>query len=262
MNPHPKKHFGQHFLTDTKFIDRIIQTLKIKEDDCIVEIGPGQGALTQHLIAKCKDFSAVELDPDMVDYLKRHYPDLKVFHEDATRFDFTKLAEKKPIRLFGNLPYNVSTPILFHVLENADAVEDMLFMLQKEVVQRMCAEPGSKQYGRLSVMVQYRCHAEYCFDVPDVAFSPPPKVHSAIVKLNPYSKTQLPYPKVAIKPLQQLVTQAFSMRRKTLRNALKDYLSTEQMQSLGIDPKARPETLSVAQFAQMALAWQQSKIGK
>lgn len=255
MKTHPKKHFGQHFLSDAKYINKIVQILNLKQEDHLVEIGPGRGALTEQLIDKCKAFYAVELDRDMVDHLNQQFPKLNVLHADATRFDFTELVGEQPLRIVGNLPYNVSTPILFHLLKEADSIQDMLFMLQKEVVDRMCSAPGSKQYGRLSVMVQYRCATDHCFEVPASAFSPPPKVESAVVRLTPYKQNQCPYPEVPVSALQTLVTQAFTMRRKTLRNALKGYIVEEQMLKLDIDPKARPETLSVEQFAKLTLTW-------
>ena len=251
----PRKRFGQHFLHDRHVIGRIVAALAPRAEDHIVEIGPGQGALTRELATHTAHFDAVELDRDLLAHLQSAIPSgkLTLHSADALKFDFCRLMQEgRRLRLIGNLPYNISTPLLFHLLDQAGCIEDMLFMLQKEVVQRLAASPGGKDYGRLSVMIQYRCQVEKLFDVAPGAFTPPPKVDSAVVRLTPHAT-----PPVAVNDearFSQVVRAAFASRRKTLRNNLKGLLSAEQLLALGIDPVRRAETLSLAEFATLSNA--------
>ena len=254
MTHTPRKRFGQNFLHDHNIIYSILSSLNAQTKDHWVEIGPGMGALTEPLLAQGLNLEVVELDRDLVVYLKdkfKAYPDLKIHSADALKFDFAALAkEDEKLRVIGNLPYNISTPLMFHLLDNANCIEDMHFMLQKEVVDRICAEPGSKKYGRLSVMMQYYCKTELLFDVPPESFDPAPKVMSAIVKLIPHAE-----PPVVVnnhKMLNRVVVQAFSQRRKTLRNSLKKLISEEAISALGIDPTLRAEVISLADFARLS----------
>jgi len=245
----PRKRFGQNFLQDSFVIDQIIHAISPSNLQTIVEIGPGQGAITAQLLEQCQNLHLIEIDRDLIEHLQTrfsHNDHLHIHNADALKFRFCDLAMDKKIRLVGNLPYNISTPLLFHILENSDCIDDMHFMLQKEVVDRMSAEPGSKTYGRLSVMIQYHCQVESLFKVAPESFSPAPKVDSAIVRLNPYDTK--PYPAKNHKLLARLVNQAFSLRRKTLRNAVKTLLDEDQIKQCGIDPKLRPEMLSLEQF--------------
>jgi 16S rRNA (adenine1518-N6/adenine1519-N6)-dimethyltransferase len=250
----PRKRFGQNFLHDHSVIANILASLQIKPGEHWVEIGPGQGALTTPLLDKDITLDVVELDRDLVRLLKDKFKDnanLTIHSADALKFDFSALVkQQEKLRIIGNLPYNISTPLLFHLLENAFCIADMQFMLQKEVVDRICAAPGSKKYGRLSVMMQYYCAAECLFDVYPESFDPSPKVMSAIIKLIPHPK-----PPVMVNDLvvfRQLVTQAFSQRRKTLRNSLKKLISEDCFVSLDIDPVARAETISLLEFANLS----------
>ncbi|TAK65068.1 16S rRNA (adenine(1518)-N(6)/adenine(1519)-N(6))-dimethyltransferase RsmA [Methylobacter sp.] len=247
----PRKRFGQNFLHDHNIIYNIISSIQAKPDQHWVEIGPGQGALTEPLLAQGVRLDVVELDRDLVALLKvkfKQYPNLQIHSADALRFDFSVLAEEnKKLRVIGNLPYNISTPLMFHLLDNAYCIEDMHFMLQKEVVDRICAAPGSKKYGRLSVMMQYYCATELLFDVPPESFDPAPQVMSAIVRLVPHRQPPVAVNDVA--KLNRVVTQAFSQRRKTLRNSLKKLIPEEEIVALGIDPTLRAESISLAEFA-------------
>ena len=250
----PRKRFGQNFLHDHTIIYNIISSIQAKPDQHWVEIGPGQGALTEPLLKEGVRLEVVELDRDLVTLLKekfKHYPDLQIHSADALRFDFSALADgDKKLRVIGNLPYNISTPLMFHLLDNAYCIGDMHFMLQKEVVDRICAVPGSKKYGRLSVMMQYYCATELLFDVPPESFDPAPQVMSAIVRLVPHRQ-----PPVAVNDMAKLnrvVTQAFSQRRKTLRNSLKKFIDEEDIVALGIDPTLRAENISLADFARLS----------
>ncbi len=246
-----KKRFGQHFLHDQSVIQKIIQDLNPLKTDHIVEIGPGLGALTFPLLEKLESLNVVEIDRDVVSRLKKeNIPNLIIHEEDALRFDYSKITTEKMLRLVGNLPYNISTPLIFHLLKNASLIQDMHFMLQNEVVERLTAKPGNKTYGRLSIMVQYYCQTEYLFFVGPESFSPPPKVDSAIIRLTPWK--ELPYKAKNTENLSKLVAKAFSMRRKTLRNNLKTMLSAEQIKNLDIDPSARAETLDVKDFVNLS----------
>ncbi|WP_137936001.1 16S rRNA (adenine(1518)-N(6)/adenine(1519)-N(6))-dimethyltransferase RsmA [Chitinivorax sp. B] len=250
MSQHiPRKRFGQNFLEDQGVIGDIIYAINPRQDDVIVEIGPGLGALTQPLLAHLKHLHCVEIDRDIIARLEKRYSAdrLTIHGIDALKFDFCTLGDK--LRIVGNLPYNISSPLLFHLAEYNSRIVDMHFMLQKEVVDRMVAEPSTADYGRLSVMLQYRFYMEKVLDVPPEAFNPPPKVDSAVVRMIP-----LPKPTLAcqhIGQLEQLVTQAFSQRRKTLRNNLKEWLDITDFEQLGINPGLRPENLSVEDFVRM-----------
>jgi len=250
----PRKRFGQNFLTDRHVIDRIMQAIDARPEDTIAEIGPGHGALTEPLIRSGARLHVVELDRDLVARWRlREGERLSVHAADALDFDFRALAPPGgALRVVGNLPYNISTPLLFHLLEQGDCVRDMHFMLQREVVERLGAEPCSADYGRLSVMVQYRCAVQPLFEVPPGAFNPPPRVVSAIVRLLPQ-----PHPHGRAddyRMLEQVVRQAFGQRRKTLRNAVAGLLDAAALERLGIDPGRRPETLTVREFVAISNA--------
>lgn len=254
MQHHPRKRFGQHFLHDRNVIGKILLAIAPQPGDVLVEIGPGLGALTLPLLERCGRLTAVELDRDVIPKLDAAAADkgeLHVIQGDALKTDFRALAPPGvKIRLVGNLPYNISTPLLFHLLEQSDAIADMHFMLQKEVVQRMAAAPGGRDYGRLTVMLAARCRVEPLFSIGAGAFTPPPKVESAFVRLTPY-----PAPPFAIADMarfNQLVTQAFGRRRKTLRNALAGLADEAAIRAAGLDPAQRPETLSAADYARLA----------
>lgn len=256
MSHRPRKRFGQNFLHDPGIIRRLVETIAPRPGDHLVEIGPGRGALTSPLLARAERMEVVELDRDLIPALQQLTTDtgkLIIHNADALRFDFCALQQgDAKLRLVGNLPYNISTPLLFHLMEQLDCIEDMHFMLQQEVVNRITAHPGSKAYGRLGVMLQYYCRAERLFGVPPGAFTPPPKVDSAIVKLVPHAE-----PPVTINDVKKfawLVNHLFSQRRKMLRHSLKGYLDQAQLQELDIDPTDRPEQLDLAAFARLANA--------
>ncbi|MCF7967382.1 MAG: 16S rRNA (adenine(1518)-N(6)/adenine(1519)-N(6))-dimethyltransferase RsmA [Methylobacter tundripaludum] len=249
----PRKRFGQNFLHDHNIIYNIISSIQAEPGQHWVEIGPGQGALTEPLLNEGVRLDVVELDRDLVVLLRnkfKQYPDLNIHSADALRFDFSSLADGEKLRVIGNLPYNISTPLMFHLLDNACCIEDMHFMLQKEVVDRICAVPGSKKYGRLSVMMQYYCQPELLFEVPPESFDPIPQVMSAIVRLVPHR--QPPVAVNDVSKLNRVVTQAFSQRRKTLRNSLKKLITEEEITALGIDPTLRAESISLVEFASLS----------
>jgi len=253
LSHRPRKRFGQNFLHDPAVIGRIVASIGPGGTEQLVEIGPGQGAITVPLLQQAGRLTVVELDRDLVEPLQERCAglgELSIYNADALRFDFCELAGNSPLRIVGNLPYNISTPLLFHLLAQHRCIRDMHFMLQKEVVERMAAIPGSRQYGRLSVMLQYRCEVIHLFNIGSGAFSPPPKVESAFVRLLPYACPPVQVNDTVI--FEQLVRQAFSQRRKTLRNALRGMLEVEAISALGIDPAARAETLSVSDFAALA----------
>jgi 16S rRNA (adenine1518-N6/adenine1519-N6)-dimethyltransferase len=252
-----RKRFGQNFLHDQRVIEKIVRAVNPRVDDNLVEIGPGLAALTAPLIAEVAHLHVVELDRDLAAGLPERvpYPErLNIIAADALKFDFAQLATDKALRVVGNLPYNISTPLLFHLLQQGDRIQDMHFMLQKEVVERITAQPNSKEYGRLSVMLQYYCQATYLFEVPAGAFNPPPKVTSAVFRLQPYRSK----PVVAQNEstLASVVAHVFTQRRKTLRNSLKGKLDQAGFVLAGVDPMARPENLSLAQFVALADAVQ------
>ena len=243
----PRKRFGQNFLTDQNVLSDIIRVIAPAAGDNMVEIGPGQGAMTALLLAHLSRLQVVELDRDLVAMLQKKFsPDKLIIHSgDALQFDFGALQPTQgKLRIVGNLPYNISSPLLFHLTQYAQQVEDQHFMLQKEVVQRMVAPPGGKDYGRLSVMLQWRYQMEMLFIVPPTAFDPPPKVDSAIVRMRPI-ESPLACEQAR---LEQVVTQAFSQRRKVIRNSLSSLFTEQQLIAAGIDPQARPETISLEQY--------------
>lgn len=253
MSSRPRKRFGQNFLRDQAIIDRLVNTIDPTSEDHLVEIGPGQGALTRPLLDLCQRLDAVEIDRDLVKLLRQSLESYSHFHlieMDALKMVLSDLGSE--LRVIGNLPYNISTPLLFRLLAQSQHVRDMHFMLQREVVQRMCAEPGTKAYGRLSVSVQLRCEATALFEVQPEAFYPPPKVTSQIVRLVPLKTDLLG----GVDPglLDTLVKGAFSQRRKTLRNSLKNWLETEQLEQAGVDPGSRPERLTPMEFVELARA--------
>ena len=246
-----RKRFGQHFLSDPGVVDAIVRAISPGDDDIIVEIGPGQGAITDPLAHSAGHLHLVELDRDLVAQLRSRYEsrDNVTVHEgDALKFDFGALGDR--LRIVGNLPYNISTPLLFHLLRYRDRVIDMHFMLQKEVVERMAAQPGSKAYGRLGIMLGCHLRVESLFDVPPEAFDPPPDVNSAVVRLDP-----LPPGTFVIEDeagLSSLVATAFMQRRKTLRNALRSEATTDDLEAVGIDPGLRPEQVSIDQYVALS----------
>ncbi|MDY0011642.1 MAG: 16S rRNA (adenine(1518)-N(6)/adenine(1519)-N(6))-dimethyltransferase RsmA [Rhodocyclaceae bacterium] len=247
---HARKRFGQNFLSDPNIIRKIIDAIAPRAGEEMVEIGPGLGAMTDPLVERLGHLHVVEIDRDLIARLKERYaPERLSIHEgDALAFDFATLGQ--PLRVVGNLPYNISTPLLFHLACYAERVRDMTFMLQKEVVMRMVAEPGSADYGRLSVMLQYRFRMGRLFDVPPGAFRPAPKVTSSIVRMIPLPPEQLGARDEAL--FGQVVTAAFGQRRKTLRNTLKEFLSEGDFATLGLDPGLRGERLAVADFVAIA----------
>ena len=246
-----RKRFGQHFLTDPGVIDSITRAVHATGDDILVEIGPGQGAITEPLARVAGHLHLVELDRDLAARLRDRYADrdnLTVHEADALAFDFSRLGPR--IRIVGNLPYNISTPLLFHLLRFREHIVDMHFMLQKEVVDRMAAEPGSKAYGRLGIMLGCYLAIERLFDVSPDAFDPPPEVMSAVVRLDP-----LPHGTYEIdsdRALSTLVATAFMQRRKTLRNALKKEADADDFAAVGIDAGLRPEQVAIADYVRLS----------
>lgn len=252
----PRKRFGQHFLHDPAVIERIVAAIAPRSGDLLVEIGPGPGVLTGPLLEMTNALEVIEIDRDLIAALRTRYaarPELRIHEGDALAFDYAALAQQRgrKLRVVGNLPYNISTPLLFHLLGAGSALIDMHFMLQKEVVDRIVAAPGSKQYGRLGVMLAPRVHATKLLDIGPGAFRPPPQVWSALVRMemrvDPPSWAALPQ-------FGAVVSAAFGQRRKTLRNALSGLLSAAQISAAGIDPGARAETLAAADFGRLALA--------
>jgi 16S rRNA (adenine1518-N6/adenine1519-N6)-dimethyltransferase len=247
-----RKRFGQNFLTDDGVLNNIISTINPQPDDSMVEIGPGLAAMTRLLLKGVTHLHVVELDRDLVTRLKKEFDParLEVHAGDALKFDFTQIpvASGQKLRIVGNLPYNISSPLLFHLADIAQHVQDQHFMLQKEVVERMVAEPGSKAFGRLSVMLQWRYHMDLMFIVPPEAFDPPPRVESAIVRMIPKA-----VPLVCDeKKLQTTVTKAFSQRRKVIRNCVAGMFTEAQLIEAGIDPQLRPEAVGLEQFVALA----------
>lgn len=249
----PRKRFGQNFLKDQFVIEQIIQAIAPKESDHIVEIGPGQGALTIGLLSRVDQLDIIELDRDLIPALKRlteKAGHLNVYQADALRFDFKSLLKNgEKLRIVGNLPYNISTPLLFHLFSQTDVIKDMFFMLQKEVVDRLVANVGTKAYGRLGIMSQYFCQIEKLFDVPPTAFYPEPKVESAIVHLMPHKIS--PHEKCDVDKLSKLIATAFSKRRKTIKNSLSGLIDAEQLEAIGVNPILRPEQITLEQFIKL-----------
>jgi 16S rRNA (adenine1518-N6/adenine1519-N6)-dimethyltransferase len=245
-----KKKFGQNFLKDAAIIHSIIQSINPLPNDLLIEIGPGLGALTKPLLEKTNRLLAIELDRDIVSWMENEYSkkNITIFNEDILNFNFNQFDQK--IRIVGNLPYNISTPILFKCIDNILNIKDLHFMLQKEVVDRMIAIPSSPEYGRLSVMLQYYFTMEHLVDVPKESFEPEPKVESSFVRLIPYEQ----YPFIAnnIEQFARIVKEAFSQRRKTIRNTLKSFISENDFEKIGINPQLRAENLSVSDFVKIS----------
>ena len=244
-----RKRFGQNFLHDNNVIQNIVSAIYPQKGQFLVEIGPGLGALTEPVGEQVERLTVVELDRDLAERLRHHpflHQKLNVIETDAMQFNFGALYADQPeenkqkLRVFGNLPYNISTPLMFHLFKYHDVITDMHFMLQKEVVKRLCAAPNSKAYGRLTIMAQYFCQVMPVLEVPPSAFKPAPKVDSAVVRLVPHHW------------LNRVCSQAFNQRRKTLRNALSTLFSAENLTSLNVDLNARAENLSIADYARLA----------
>ncbi|MFC3913121.1 16S rRNA (adenine(1518)-N(6)/adenine(1519)-N(6))-dimethyltransferase RsmA [Pseudaeromonas sharmana] len=249
-----RKRFGQNFLHDHYVIDNIVAAIAPSDDAIMVEIGPGLGALTEPVASQIQHLHVVELDRDLAERL-RHHPllssKLSIHEADAMKFDFSSLrTDARPLRVFGNLPYNISTPLMFHLFEQSAGIRDMHFMLQKEVVDRLAAGPNSKAYGRLSVMAQYYCQVIPVLHVGPGAFKPAPKVDSAVVRLVPHQV--LPYPATRIEDLHRVCMEAFNQRRKTIRNSMRNFISEDALTALDIDPNLRPENLTLQQFVTIA----------
>jgi 16S rRNA (adenine1518-N6/adenine1519-N6)-dimethyltransferase len=242
----PRKRFGQNFLVDDGIIHAIVNAIRPEPGETVVEIGPGLGALTAPLLERLPHLHAVELDRDIIARLQKRWPPerLAVHAGDALKFDFASLGDD--LRVVGNLPYNISSPLLFHLMAFAPHIRDMHFMLQKEVVERMVAVPGNADYGRLSVMLQRRYHLEWLLDVPPTAFDPPPKVDSAVVRLIPKSAAEIPALDEAL--FSRVVAAAFSQRRKTLKNTLGGLFHPDDFAALGIDPRLRAEALPLSDY--------------
>lgn len=251
-----RKRFGQNFLHDQNIIGRIVRAVTPKPGQFLVEIGPGQGAITAPLLAAAGELTAIEIDRDLAAALRARFagnPGFRLIEQDVLKVNFAELAaghEPGSLRILGNLPYNISTPLLFHLLEYRELISDMVFMLQLEVVDRLAALPGSQDYGRLSVMMQYHCKVEKLFNVPPGAFTPQPKVDSAIVKLTPWRP--LPHPARNPHTLGRVVRTAFSQRRKTLRNTLKTLLPADQLEQLGLDLNLRPENVGLRDYVRIS----------
>ena len=249
-----KKRFGQNFLHNDAIISNIVDAIDPEPGENLIEIGPGLGALTEPVVERAGKLSVVELDRDLAHRL-RHHPFLAehlTIHEiDALKFDFASLAEDdKPLRIFGNLPYNISTPLIFHLLSFKNVVKDMHFMLQKEVVDRMAASSDCKAYGRLSIMTQYQCQVVPVMEIGPEAFKPAPKVDSAIVRLIPHK--EIKKPAKSLEALNTVCVTAFNQRRKTIRNSFKKLIPVDAIESLGIEPTLRPENLTIDQYIDLA----------
>ncbi|MBF0470516.1 MAG: 16S rRNA (adenine(1518)-N(6)/adenine(1519)-N(6))-dimethyltransferase RsmA [Gammaproteobacteria bacterium] len=255
MSPHrPRKRFGQNFLIDSDVIEKIVTAIDPQPQQPLLEIGPGQGALTQELLRHIEHLTAVEIDRDLVALLSRQFGKnrLTLHSEDILNFSLHRLQlpQNKRLRVVGNLPYNISTPLIFHLLQQSELIADMHFMLQEEVADRLVAPAGGKTYGKLTVMASYHCRIEKLFTVPPSAFSPPPQVHSALVRLTPHRP--LPVAVDQLSSLEKVVATAFIQRRKTIRNSLKKILPSTMIKQAGVNPTLRPEQLSLSQFALLA----------
>lgn len=250
-----RKRFGQHFLHDNHIIARIVSAIAPVEDDNLLEIGPGQGALTYPLLKQCKHLTAVELDRDLIPILQRgatRYGHLDIINSDILEFDLMTLAGDKSYRIAGNLPYNISTPLMFHLMASISRIQDMHFMVQKEVALRIVANIGDRNYGRLSIMMQYYCHCEYLFDVPPGCFTPPPKVDSAIIRLIPHQQPIIQVNDFDL--FSTIVKTAFGQRRKTISNSLKKMIDSSCFEAAQIDQSLRAERLSGEDFARLTNA--------
>lgn len=256
----PRKRFGQNFLIDQQVIGQIVSAINPSAEDNLIEIGPGMAAITEHLVKRCPTMSLVELDRDLIEFLHQKladYPDVTIINSDALKTDYSQFFKGDKIRLVGNLPYNISTPLLFHLLEARTIIKDMHFMLQREVVDRLCAAPGDKCYGRLSVMIQYHCRVNPLIPVPPSSFNPAPKVQSAVVRLTPY--TEVPHKAENPKLLRQLVSLCFQQRRKTLKNCLSSLIEYIDQSSQPVELTKRPEQLSVKEFVALSNHIDQNK---
>ena len=253
--PQARKRFGQHFLHDQNVIESILHAIDPQPGETIVEIGPGRGALTFPLLQRCKTLIAIELDRDLVPLLEKQasaFGKLDIINEDILEFDLSTIPHQAGLRLVGNLPYNISTPLMFHLLESANAIQDMHFMVQKEVAMRIVASPGDANYGRLSVMLQYQCDCQYLLDVAPGCFKPPPKVDSAVIRLLPLDQPRHDVGDYAT--FSGIVQSAFGQRRKTISNSLKMKLDRKTITACGIDPGLRAENLALSDFAKLSRA--------
>ncbi len=248
----PRKRFGQNFLIDQNVIENIVHLIHPKPNDIMVEIGPGLGALTKPILDQVDHLDVIEIDRDLAKALTLYTLQsgqahkITLHQQDALTFDFSQLYHQQKLRIVGNLPYNISTPLLFYLLNFAPMIQDMHFMLQQEVVDRMTAQPNTKAYGRLSIMIQAQCQTQSLLTVESNAFHPAPKVRSKIIRLTPHQTA--PYPVSDFKTLQNVTTEAFNQRRKIIHNALKHYLRDEDYQKLNLNPSLRPEALTVQDF--------------
>lgn len=248
-----KKRFGQHFLNDSQIIQQIINAVQLADDQTLIEIGPGQGAITMPLLEKYKKLTAIELDRDLIEPLtqqSKRYGELNLINEDILNIDFNSRFKDQSLSVVGNLPYNISTPLMFHLMQSSSQITSMTFMVQQEVANRITAPVGHSAYGRLSVMMQYYCHCNYLFLVPPESFSPPPKVDSAVILLTPHNLY-----KGSVKDknfFDLLVKTAFNQRRKTIRNSLGSLVSEELLKHCGINPKLRAENLSLSEYINIA----------
>lgn len=252
-----KKSLGQHFLIDDYIIDRILRLVAVASDDCVIEIGPGSGCLTDHIVDDCAQLCAVELDADCVGYLKSKYckrDNFRILHEDFLSLDVSAFPNR-PHRWVGNLPYNVSVPILLRLMDFPDLIKDAIFMLQKEVALRCCAQVGNKHYGRVGIVLQCVFDISYCFDVPPQAFSPPPKVESAVVRM--VVKDDPRYDYLRHPHFHTVLVLSFNQRRKMLRKIFQQHINQDQWQQMGIDSQLRPEQVTVDDFYQIACAFQE-----
>lgn len=247
----PRKRFGQNFLQNPTYQQRIASSIRLHDGGKCLEIGPGKGAITAHLLERFEQLDVIEMDRDLVELLQRKFPGvaLRIHQGDVLNFDFKQLAGDQRLSIIGNLPYNISSPLLFQLMESLDVIDEMVFMLQREVVDRITAGPGSKIYGRLSVTTGLLLQSEKLFDVPPGAFFPAPKVMSSVVKLRPRQDIDQSLNRANF---DGIVKAAFAKRRKTIRNALSDWASAEQLADLGVDPGLRAEKLSVEVYAHLA----------
>lgn len=248
-----RKRFGQNFLIDQQVIGQIVAAINPSSDDNLIEIGPGMAAITEHLVKLCPSMTLVELDRDLIEFLKRKlidYPSVSIINGDALKTNFGEFYQGEKLRLVGNLPYNISTPLLFHLLDTKEYIRDMHFMLQREVVDRLSASPGEKSYGRLSVMIQYHCRVMPLIPVPPSSFNPAPKVQSAVVRLTPYDEPSHKAENPEL--LSKIVSLCFQQRRKTLKNCLNSYAQYILSDTNTVDLTKRPEQLSVAEFVDLS----------
>jgi len=254
----PRKRFGQNFLQDTGYQQRIANAISLPPGAQCLEIGPGKGAITAHLLKRFDSVEAIEMDRDLVELLQRKFSgsDLTIHQGDVLKIDFKQIAAGRHLSIIGNLPYNISSPLLFQLMDSLEYIDEMVFMLQKEVVDRMTAGPGSKTYGRLSVSTGLLLHSEKLFDVPPGAFFPAPKVMSSVVKLRPRQDVD---PDVDRSTFNGIVKAAFAKRRKTIRNALSEWTTGDQLAALGVDPGQRAEQLPIETYARLAKHLQHKK---